>query len=71
LRDTNEEHPDVDFSYEGVGSGEGIKRFIAEEMGYIPLPEAIVSKRPSKPLQTSASQAGAPTKDCRGPSCIL
>jgi phosphate transport system substrate-binding protein len=29
-----EENPDVDFSYEGVGSGEGIKRFIAEEVDF-------------------------------------
>jgi phosphate transport system substrate-binding protein len=30
----SEGHPDVDFSYEGVGSGEGIKRFIAEEVDF-------------------------------------
>jgi phosphate transport system substrate-binding protein len=29
-----EEHPDVTFSYEGVGSGEGIKRFLAEEVDF-------------------------------------
>jgi phosphate transport system substrate-binding protein len=29
-----EGHPDVDFSYEGVGSGEGIKRFIAGEVDF-------------------------------------
>lgn len=27
-------HPDIDFSYEGVGSGEGIKRFIAEQVDF-------------------------------------
>jgi phosphate transport system substrate-binding protein len=29
-----EKHPEVDFSYEGVGSGEGIKRFIAEKIDF-------------------------------------
>jgi phosphate transport system substrate-binding protein len=29
-----EGHPEVDFSYQGVGSGEGIKRFIAEEVDF-------------------------------------
>jgi phosphate transport system substrate-binding protein len=29
-----EQHPDVSFIYEGVGSGEGIKRFIAEDVDF-------------------------------------
>jgi phosphate transport system substrate-binding protein len=29
-----EEHPQVSFSYDGVGSGEGIRRFLAEEVDF-------------------------------------
>lgn len=34
MRRYGEEQPDVSFSYEGVGSGEGIKRFIAEAVDF-------------------------------------
>lgn len=34
FRRYNEEHPDVQFSYQAVGSGEGIRRFIAEAVDF-------------------------------------
>lgn len=34
LRRYQADHPEVAFSYEGVGSGEGVKRFIAEEVDF-------------------------------------
>ncbi len=34
IRRYQQQHPDIEFSYQGVGSGEGIRRFIAEEVDF-------------------------------------